>query len=261
MPRYFIELAYKGTRYSGFQIQENANTIQGEVEKAFQILIEKPVSLVGSSRTDAGVHALQNFFHFDTVIPLREYRGIETEQQFSYKLNALLPADIAITQIHQMHKEAHARYDAISRGYEYRIYKTKNPFLKDTGYYYPFTVNIELIHEACALVKNATNFFAFSKTNTQVNNYNCIISDSQWHIENDVYIYRIKANRFLRGMVRLLTATLLRIGRGKLTLKEFDLLLNSFENKCELSVPPQGLFLKEVAYPLDYFPCPQNVSI
>ncbi len=136
--------------------------------------------MIGSSRTDAGVHALQNFFHFDTILPLHEWRGIEGETQFVYKINALLPPDIAIKKIHQMHPEAHARYDAISREYEYRIYKTKNPFLKDTAYYYPFKINVELIHDACAIVKSANNFFAFSKTNTQVNNYTCIVSDSHW---------------------------------------------------------------------------------
>ncbi len=253
MPRYFIDLSYKGTRYSGFQIQQNANTIQGEIEKAFQVLIRTPVTLTGSSRTDAGVHALQNFFHFDTILPLYEWLEIKGEAQFIYKINALLPPDIAIKQIHQMHPEAHARYDAISREYEYRIYKTKDPFLKDTGYYYPFKINIELIQEACKIIKNGTNFFAFSKTNTQVNNYNCTVSDSQWQAENQVHIYRIKANRFLRGMVRLLTATLLQIGRGKLTIEDLFLLLNSSSKKCELSVPSNGLFLKEVAYPQNYF--------
>ncbi|MFN2440127.1 MAG: tRNA pseudouridine(38-40) synthase TruA [Chitinophagaceae bacterium] len=253
MPRYFIELAYKGTRYSGFQTQQNANTIQGEVERAFEILVREPVMLTGSSRTDAGVHALQNFFHFDTNLPFEERRGIESERQFAYKMNALLPPDIAITQVYKMHADAHARYDAVSREYEYRIYKTKNPFLKDTTYYYPFTINLELIQQACTLIKKETNFFAFSKTNTQVNNYNCIISNSEWLVKNGIHIYRIKANRFLRGMVRLLTATLLQIGRGKLSLEEFYLLLNSTIKKCELSVPPHGLFLKEVSYPLNYF--------
>jgi len=253
MPRYFIDLAYKGTLYSGFQVQQNANTIQGEVENAFQTLLRKPVTLIGSSRTDAGVHALQNFFHFDTILPLHEWRGIEGETQFVYKINALLPPDIAIKKIHQMHPEAHARYDAISREYEYRIYKTKNPFLKDTAYYYPFKINVELIHDACAIVKCANNFFAFSKTNTQVNNYTCIVSDSHWQTKKGVHIYHIKANRFLRGMVRLLTATLLQIGRGKITVDDFSLLLNSTSKKCELSVPPQGLFLREVVYPQDYF--------
>jgi len=245
MPRYFIDLSYKGTLYSGFQVQKNSNTVQGEVEKAFYVILRRPVTLVGCSRTDAGVHAFQNFFHFD----FEENLNLE----FIYKVNSLLPSDIAIKQIHQMHPGAHARYDAISREYEYRVYKTKNPFLKDTGYYYPFKINIELIHEACAIVKHANNFFAFSKTNTQVNNYTCIVSDSHWQTKKDVHIYHIKANRFLRGMVRLITATLLQIGRGKITIEDFCLLFNSTTKKCELSVPPHGLFLKEVAYPEDYF--------
>jgi tRNA pseudouridine38-40 synthase len=256
MPRYFIDLAYKGTRYSGFQVQQNATTIQGEVEKAIKVLLgssilpspsgEGPgVRLTGSSRTDAGVHALQNFFHFDFEEKLNP--------EFIYKMNALLPTDIAIKKIHQMHPEAHARYDALSREYEYKIYKTKNPFLKDTAYYYPFKIDLELIKEACAVVKDGTNFFAFSKTRTQVNNYTCLVSDSEWQTENDIQTYRIKANRFLRGMVRLLTASLLQIGRRNLTIEDFLSLLNATSKKCELSVPPQGLFLKEVTYPPHFF--------
>jgi tRNA pseudouridine38-40 synthase len=241
MPRFFLEVAYKGTRYSGFQIQENSNTIQAEVEKTFKILLRQPVDLTGSSRTDAGVHALQNFFHFDFYELLSD--------RIIYKMNAILPDDIVIKGLYSMPDNAHSRFDATSREYEYILYQQKNPFLKGFAYYYPFTLNEVLLHEAAALVKSGTNFFAFSKTNTQVRNFNCTIFKSQWLQDGDKLIYNIEGNRFLRGMVRLLTASMLKVGRGKITLDEFAAMLSSSDQKCGFSVPSDGLFLKQVRFP------------
>src|SRR5215210_1329743 len=143
MPRYFLELAYKGTNYSGFQKQKNANTIQAEVEKAFQILHSEPVELVGSSRTDAGVHALQNYFHFD-------YQDLHP--QFLYKMNAILPNDVVLKRVRFMHSDAHARFDAVSRTYEYRIFQIKNPFLQGLALYYPYKIDFKLMQEAAAFI-------------------------------------------------------------------------------------------------------------
>ncbi|MDF2388744.1 tRNA pseudouridine synthase A [Nostoc ellipsosporum NOK] len=131
MARYFLELSYKGTRYSGFQTQENAETVQGEVEKAFATLQRSPVEMVGSSRTDAGVHALQNYFHFD-------YEG-DLHPDFVYKMNAILPRDIVVHHVREVGVEAHCRFDATSRYYRYYIYRSKNPFLEDRAYFYPYT--------------------------------------------------------------------------------------------------------------------------
>ena len=244
MTRYFIEVAYKGTNYSGFQIQENANTIQSEIEKALKILNRFPIALTGSSRTDAGVHALQNYFHFD----FEE----ELNPKFLYKINSLLPNDIVIKSIHKKDVRAHCRFDATSREYEYKIYQTKDPFIKDYAFYYPYSLDFELLSKASFIIKEQTNFFAFAKTNSQVNNYNCIIQKSQWYFQNQTLIYNVKGNRFLRGMVRLLTATQLQVARKKMTLDQF---IELFQNniKCSLSVPPQGLFLSSVEYPLNYF--------
>ena len=242
MPRYFLELAYKGTRYSGFQKQENANTIQAEVEKAFQILHGHPVALVGSSRTDAGVHALQNYFHFD-------YESLHP--QFLYKMNAILPGDIVLKKVHSLHSNAHSRFDALSRRYQYRIYQTKNPFLEGQALYYPFKIDNDLIREAAELVKKENNFFPFCKTNSQVKNFRCTIYQSEWLYQNDSIIYLIEANRFLRGMVRLLTASLLQVGRKRITIEEFAGLFNS-NSKCGFSLPSQGLFLSSVSYPENY---------
>jgi tRNA pseudouridine38-40 synthase len=247
MSRYFLELAYKGTAYSGFQVQENANTIQSEVEKAFKTLHRRPVNLTGSSRTDAGVHALQNFFHFD------DEEGINP--QIIYKMNAILPRDIVLKNIYTMPSDAHSRFDAVSREYIYRINRFKNPFLQSTSFFFPYKLDVELMREAAGLVKGQTNFFAFSKTNTQVKNFNCTIYKSQWIEEGEKLIYNIEGNRFLRGMVRLLTASILKVGRHKMSIQQFQKL---FEEpvKCGYSVPAEGLFLKKVAFRQNYFPPP-----
>jgi tRNA pseudouridine38-40 synthase len=243
MPRYFLELAYKGTSYSGFQKQENANTIQAEVEKAFEILHGHPVSLSGSSRTDAGVHALQNYFHFD-------FDGLHP--QFIYKINAILPGDIVVKKVHVLHPGAHSRFDAISRKYEYHIYTKKNPFLQGQALFYPYKIDVDLVQHAVEIVKAENYFFSFCKTNSQVKNFECIIFKSEWLHQDDKSIFMIEANRFLRGMVRLLTASLLQVGRKKISLEEFSRLFRA-DKKCGFSVPPHGLYLTQVVYPDNYF--------
>lgn len=245
MPRYFIEVAYKGTNYSGFQVQENANTIQAEIERAFNTIHRNPIELTGSSRTDAGVHALQNFFHFD-------YEEV-LNPQFTYKMNALLPRDIAIKGLFQMPSSAHARFDATSREYIYNVHSFKDPFLQTTSFYYPYKLDVELMHHASEVLLQQTNFYAFSKTNTQVKNFNCRIIKSEWAVKDNNLIYNIEANRFLRGMVRALTATLLKVGRHKLSMTDFRKLFDE-ERKAGLSVPAHGLFLTKVNFPANYFP-------
>lgn len=240
-----MEVAYKGTRYSGFQVQENANTIQAEVEKAFQTLHRQPVELTGSSRTDAGVHAHQNFFHFDF--------GKAIHPQAVYKLNAILPEDIVVKNIYPMPSEAHSRFDAISREYVYKLHRFKNPFLKNASFYYPYKLNVEILQEGAVFIKEQTNFFAFSKTNTQVKNFNCSIIKSQWHTDGENLFYQIEANRFLRGMVRLITATLIKLGREKLSFANFKQYFDE-DRKCGFSVPAHGLYLVGVAYPQNFFP-------
>ena len=245
MQRYFLELAYKGTKYSGFQRQENANTVQAEVEQALQTLQRRPVLLTGSSRTDTGVHALQNYFHFDFDDALHP--------QFVYKMNAILPPDIVVRKLWPMPAAAHSRFDAVSREYEYRIYRYKNPFLQGQALYFPYKLDMDSVLEAADIIKKQTNFFAFSKTNTHVKNFNCSIYNSGWREEGEVLTYTVEGNRFLRGMVRLLTASMLKIGRGQLDLNEFKMLFATGQ-KCGYSVPACGLFLKRVNFPKNYFP-------
>ena len=247
MPRYFIEVAYKGTNYSGFQVQQNANTIQAEIEKAFKILHRSDVQLTGSSRTDTGVHALQNFFHFDHDESLNP--------RFAYKMNALLPNDIVVNQVLLMPLTAHCRFDATSREYIYHIHRFKNPFVQNTSLYYPYKLDFELMQQAAELLLQQTNFFAFSKTNTQVKTFNCKVIKTEWLMDGSSFTFKIEANRFLRGMVRAITAALLKVGRHQLSLKQLENLFTELQ-KVGFSVPSHGLFLIAVKYPQNYFPAP-----
>jgi tRNA pseudouridine38-40 synthase len=245
MARYFLELAYKGTRYSGFQVQQNAVTVQSEVEKAFALLERRPVVLTGSSRTDSGVHALQNFFHFDDELPLNPH--------FVYKMNAILPRDIVVRKLYPMPPGAHSRFDAIGRGYRYQVHRFKNPFLEGASYFFPYQLDGEAMQQAAALVLGEHDFTAFCKTNTQVKNFVCTVTESFWVQEGEEWHYQVEANRFLRGMVRLLTGVFLKVGRGKVGLEEVEKLVNG-EGKAGFSVPAHGLFLRGVRFPENYFP-------
>ena len=242
MLRYFLEVSYKGTNYSGFQSQKNANSIQEEVEKAFAILHKEKAVLTGSSRTDAGVHALQNFFHFDFERPLNP--------QLVYKINAILPEDIVVKSVRQVQPDAHCRFDAVSREYKYFVYRQKDPFLRDRAYYYPYKINIEKLQQAAAILTEYQDFTSFSKRNTQVKTFVCQIQLSEWLQENQCLVYKVKANRFLRGMVRALVATMLKVGRGTIDLEEFRSIVEAKDcTQASFAVPATGLFLVSVNYP------------
>jgi tRNA pseudouridine38-40 synthase len=246
MSRYFLEISYKGTAYSGFQTQENAVTVQSEMEKAIAILQREAVSLTGSSRTDAGVHALQNYFHFD-------HSGV-LHPQFVYKLNAILPPDIVLHKLILVGEQAHCRFDALGREYKYFIYRAKDPFLQDRAYYFPYQLDIGRMQAAAALLLEYQDFTSFSKRNTQVKSFQCRLELSEWKQEGACLVYHVKGNRFLRGMVRALTATMLKAGRGKISLDEFRAIIEARDcTKASFAVPPHGLFLMNVHYPGDYF--------
>jgi len=242
MLRYFLEVAYKGNNYSGFQIQENANSIQQEVEKALGIFFRQRFMLTGSSRTDGGVHALQNYFHFD-------YEGV-IEKRVIYNINAILPPDICIKGAYPVASDAHCRFDAVSREYRYYVYRKKNPFLTDRAFFFPYTLDREKLSAAAALVPQFREFASFAKRNSQAKTYDCTILQSSWQEENDCLVYRVIANRFLRGMVRGLVGTMLQVGRGKIGVDEFgDILRNGNNQQADFSVPGHGLFLIRVAFP------------
>jgi tRNA pseudouridine38-40 synthase len=247
MPRYFLELTYKGSQYSGFQIQENANSIQQEVEKALGIFFRQRFSLTGSSRTDGGVHALQNYFHFD-------YEGV-IERKVIYNINAILPPDISIKAAYPVAPDAHCRFDALTREYRYYIYRRKNPFLTDRAYFFPYTLDRQRLDAAAALVPQFREFASFAKRNSQSKTYDCTIGESNWQEEEDCLVYRVVANRFLRGMVRGLVGTMLQVGRGKITVEEFGDILRTRDNQqADFSVPGHGLFLIRVTFPDSILP-------
>lgn len=246
MNRYFLEVAYHGARYAGSQVQINALTVQFELEKALATYFRQPLTLTGSSRTDAGVHATQNFFHFDLPIPLNP-RAI-------YNLNAILPHDIAIKQFIPVPATAHCRFDAVAREYEYFIYQFKDPFLNDRAWYYPYTLNWEGLQSAAGILKEYTDFTSFAKRNSQVNTFNSTLAYSEWQKRDQGIVYRVKANRFLRGMVRGLVGTMMQVARGKITLQQLREIIEARDcTRADFSVPGHGLFLQKVEYPAHYF--------
>lgn len=244
--RYFIEVSYKGTNYAGFQVQKNAGTIQSEVERVFKIFFKTEVKLTGSSRTDAGVHAYQNYFQvdFDHELP----------PAILYNLNALLPFDISIKSIKLVINEAHARFNAISREYLYYIYAAKNPFLFDRAWFYPYTLNFDALQSAANELLNYTDFTSFAKRNSQVNNHICTLTLSKWKVHDNCLVYNVKANRFLRGMVRGLVGTMLQVGRGTISLSQFKQIIEAKDcKKANFTTPAHGLFLVSVQYPHHIF--------
>jgi tRNA pseudouridine38-40 synthase len=246
MARYFLEVAYMGTHYSGFQVQDHHRTIQSELTRALEVLFRQPFSLTGSSRTDAGVHALQNFFHVDT--------DVDIDHKHVYNLNAILLPDVAVKRIYRVADDAHCRFDAIARAYSYRIYRYKDPFLKDRGWLYPYPLDKDLLDEAAKALMDYQDFTSFSKRNTQVKTFQCTIEQSAWEMAENGLIYRVRANRFLRGMVRGLVGTMLKVGRGQITMDDFRKIVTSRDcTQADFTTPPQGLFLEAVIYPERYF--------
>ena len=241
MQRYFLEISYKGTAYNGFQVQDNANTIQGEVERAFQILFRRHFELTGSSRTDSGVHAHQNYFHFDSEEPIAS--------SSMYNLNALLPNDIAIRGLYPVNPEAHCRFDAVYREYHYHIYTKKNPFLFDRAWQYVYPIDKAALQLAAEMVLEYVDFTSFAKRNAQVKTHNCQLLVSEWVTTDNGLLYRVRANRFLRGMVRALVATMLKVGRGQISITDFRSIMEAKNNNLsDFSAPPQGLFLNRVQF-------------
>jgi len=241
MQRYFLEVAYKGTNYSGFQVQKNANTVQAEMEKALRILFSQAFNLTGSSRTDAGVHALQNFFHFDT--------DVQIEQKHLYNLNAILPADISANSIYPVKDDCHCRFDAVSREYKYFVYRKKDPFLTNSAYYYPYSVDMDILRTAAEIITEYEDFTSFSKRNTQVRTFICNVFYSEWNSEASCIVYTVKANRFLRGMVRGLVSTMLKAARGIVSIDGFrEIIENKDCRYADFAAPPHALYLAKVNY-------------
>jgi tRNA pseudouridine38-40 synthase len=261
--RYFIEIAFKGTNYHGWQIQKNALSIQEVLEKALNTVFRQEVSTLGCGRTDAGVHAKQHFVHFD--VHVGNERGEKKDdfknsinsltdqevRQYLRGINALLPLDIAAKALFKVKPDAHARFDAISRSYEYHIHFGKDPFLTEYSWQIRDELDIEKMNEAARIMMKYEDFSCFSKSNTQVFTNNCTIAFAQWRrLKDGRLIFEIRANRFLRNMVRAIVGTLIEIGKGY---QEVNYIKEVLESKnrsiAGVSVPACGLYLTKVVYP------------
>ena len=246
--RYFIHLAYNGTPYHGWQIQPNATSVQETLNKAFSVLLQSEINLMGAGRTDTGVHAKEMYAHFD-------FEASIDIPNLVHKLNSFLPKDIVIYDIIPVHNEAHTRFDATKRTYEYHIHQFKNPFLDELSWYFHQPLDIDLMNEAAQLLLNHTDFECFSKVNTDVNTFDCTIFEAYWtrasteHSENDQLVFTISANRFLRNMVRSIVGTLVNVGLHKINLDDFTKILESkSREKAGFSVPAHGLYLTKINY-------------
>lgn len=245
--RTFFFTSYNGTDFHGWQIQHNALTVQQEIESAFQTILQSPVSIVGSGRTDAGVHATEQVFHADLIenIDLAELK---------FKLNCLLPQSIAINHIKKVKPESHARFDAVLRTYHYFIHPNKDPFKGGSSYFFRKPLNVDLMNEACHILIGEHDFESFSKVKTDVNHFNCIIEKAGWQNDSKSLVFEISANRFLRGMVRAVVGTMLEIGLKRISISDFKNIIESKDRQqAGRSVPAHGLYLTGVEYPSEIF--------
>lgn len=243
--RYFAELAYNGTNYSGWQRQPNNMTVQEQIETSMALIARQPVEIMGCGRTDSGVHASQYFIHFD-------FEG-ELPNAFMLRLNRVLPKDIAFRRIFEVASDAHTRFDAYSRSYEYHMDFRKNPFLQKTIYFYNLAEkpDFDKMQEAAALLLEYKEFGTFCKANHDAKTMICEMTRSEWEkIDEYHWVYHVTANRFLRGMVRLIVGMCLNVGRGKNTLEDVRKALDEqVQLKKSLSVNAEGLFLTNIKYP------------
>jgi len=251
MQRYFLELAYNGTRYSGWQRQPHKPSVQESLEDCFSMVFGSPIEITGCGRTDAGVHARRYFAHFNfsRAIP----NGV------LQRINRLLDPDIALYQIFPVHWDAHARFDAHYRSYEYYLSFRKNPFARETAYFFPFRERPDptRMQEAASRLLQVQDFYTFCKTGHDAKTTLCTIFRSEWEEfeEQETLVYHIAANRFLRGMVRLIVGMCIEVGLGRISMTELEQALLQRERlPRSLSVPPEGLFLSDVRYPYPLMP-------
>lgn len=243
MARYFLEVMYDGTAFHGSQLQGELPTVQYYINQALSMLFRKPIESFGASRTDEGVHALCNFYHFDTEEAPHPH--------FMYKMNAILPPQMSVKHVYETQQpELNARFDALTRQYRYRIYHSKNPFLHKRALYYPFKIDTGILHETAAILKEYRDFETFSKRNTQTFTFNCTIHHSSWEEQGEELHYVVEANRFLRGMVRGLVGTQLQVARGRYDAKEFRRIIEAKDcTLADFSVAGHGLYLEKINYP------------
>lgn len=246
--RYFIELSYHGKNYHGWQIQSNENSVQETIERALSTLLKADISVVGCGRTDSGVHAKQFFLHFDSDMEI-------DKEKLKYRLNSFLPNDIGIFQVIKVMNDAHARFSAVSRSYQYRISLEKNVFENDLSLQLNENdLDIDKMNQAAQLLLEYSDFKCFSRSKTDVKTYDCAISEAYWILEEKRLEFFITANRFLRNMVRAIVGTLLEVGKGRMTLDQFRAVIESKDRtKAGASAKARGLYLTQVMYPDSIF--------
>lgn len=244
--RYFFEVAYQGTGYHGWQIQENASSVQIVIEKALFTLIQSPIPITGSGRTDTGVHALRQFFHAD--LPSIDIKD------FLYKINKVLPPDISINSIQKVNPKAHARFDAVVRSYTYHIIHHKNPFLKDRAWLLYKRLDLVRMNQAADLLLQYKNFESFSRVKTDVTSFLCKVTEAQWNQTTHGLVFNITSNRFLRGMVRAIVGSIVEVGQHRISIEAFEKMIRDQDRKIAgPSAPAKGLFLSNIKYKDEIF--------
>ena len=241
--RFFITLSYDGTRYHGWQIQPNGDSVQQRLQEALSTLLRKPVEVVGAGRTDTGVHARMMVAHFD-------WEETIDGKQLAYKLNKLLPGDIAVKEVRQVENDMHARFSATSRTYHYFIHTCKDPFLQAYSWQIPFALDFEKMNEAAKVLLEYKDFTSFSKVNTDTKTNLCDLKEAFWEeVEPGQWRFTITANRFLRNMVRAIVGTLVEVGRGRISIEEMRHIIEA-KDRCQAgeSVPGKALFLVDIKY-------------
>lgn len=240
--RYFIKFSYNGTNYHGWQSQPNASSIQETLTKAIATILNLDLNLMGAGRTDTGVHAKVMFAHFDCDCVFDIKNTV-------HKLNSYLPKDIVVFDIINVHHDAHVRFDAKKRTYEYHIHQYKDAFINELSWYNPKELDVNLMNQAANLLLQHEDFECFSKVNTEVFTFNCKVTEAYWTKENHQLIFTISANRFLRNMVRAIVGTLIKVGLHKISVEDFYAIIES-KNRSEagFSVPAHGLYLTEIEY-------------
>jgi tRNA pseudouridine38-40 synthase len=255
MPRYFLKLAFKGSNYHGWQIQANAISVQSVLDDALSTLLRDEIKSLGAGRTDTGVHAKEFYAHFDTQ------NVCVCDQNFIGRLNIFLPKDVVVYEIFPVPEKTHARFDAISRTYQYHIHLMKDPFLEGFSSFIYKPLNLSLMEEASHILLNYNDFKCFSKSRTQVKNFICEIKEVEWQQIDHQLIFTIKANRFLRNMVRAIVGTLLEVGAGELSIKDFrNVIEKGNRSNAGESVPACGLYLTKIEYPKELFFSPINAG-